>query len=62
MLIFKTRWFYKWAAKEGIADDALLAAVDELNAGLLDADLGGHVIKSALDCGAVASAAVFVYW
>ena len=48
MLIFKTRWFYKWAAKEGIADDALLAAVDELNAGLLDADLGGHVIKKRL--------------
>lgn len=48
MLIFKTRWFHIWAAKEGMADDALLAAVDELKAGLLDADLGGHVIKKRL--------------
>jgi hypothetical protein len=48
MLIFKTKWFHKWAAKQGMADDVLLAAVDELNAGLLDADLGGHVIKKRL--------------
>jgi hypothetical protein len=48
MLIFKTRWFHKWARKEGLADDALLSAVDEINAGLFDADLGGHVIKKRL--------------
>ncbi len=29
-------------------DDALLSAVDEINAVLFDADLGGHVIKKRL--------------
>jgi len=48
MLIFKIRWLQKWTAKEGMADAALLAAVDEINAGLFDADLGGHVIKKRL--------------
>jgi hypothetical protein len=37
--------FSKWATKEGLVDDLLLAAVDEMEQGLIDADLGGHVVK-----------------
>lgn len=45
MQIFKSKGFSKWAEKEGLIDDALLAAVDEIDRGLIDADLGGHIVK-----------------
>ncbi|WP_372737699.1 type II toxin-antitoxin system RelE/ParE family toxin [Neptunomonas sp.] len=45
MRVFKNKAFNKWAAKEGLSDDVLLAAVDEMARGLVDADLGGHVVK-----------------
>jgi hypothetical protein len=45
MRIFKTRSFDKWAAKEGLTDAALRAAVEEMAQGLVDTGLGGHVYK-----------------
>jgi len=45
MRIFKNKWFHKWAAREGLGDEALLAAVEEMEDGLIDAELGGHVAK-----------------
>lgn len=45
MRVFKNKAFNKWATKEGLSDDVLLAAVDEMRRGLVDADLGGHVVK-----------------
>ncbi|MEE8431535.1 MAG: type II toxin-antitoxin system RelE/ParE family toxin [Candidatus Desulfatibia sp.] len=45
MKVFKTKWFHRWAAKERLGDQALLLAVEEIVNGLIDADLGGHVIK-----------------
>jgi len=45
MRVFKTKGFQKWAAREGLTDEALRAAVEEMEAGLIDADLGGHVAK-----------------
>jgi hypothetical protein len=45
MRIFKNKAFTKWAAKEGLSDEALCAAVAEIGNGLIDAELGGHVIK-----------------
>ena len=45
MRIFKTRWFDKWAAKQGLTDKVLVAAIREVENGLVDADLGGHVYK-----------------
>jgi len=45
MRIFKNKAFSKWAGKEGLTDAALRAAVAEVESGLIDADLGGHVIK-----------------
>ena len=43
--VFKVRGFAKFCAKEGIADAALVEAVARAEAGLIDADLGGGVIK-----------------
>ena len=40
--VLKTRTFYRWSRKAGLADSALRAAVDEMAAGLIDADLGGR--------------------
>ena len=45
MQAFKNKWFQQWAASEGLDDRALLAAVEEMESGLIDARLGGHVIK-----------------
>lgn len=45
MHIYKTRQFDKWAHKEGLNDQALRTAVEEMEQGLIDADLGGQVFK-----------------
>lgn len=43
--IYKNRWFAKFAVRAGIGDAALVAAIDQANHGLVDADLGGGLIK-----------------
>ena len=48
MRVFKTKWFSRWARKQGVDDAALLTAVAEMAAGLVDADLGGHVVKKRI--------------
>ena len=45
MRVFKNKWFQKWAAREGMGNEALLAAVEEMDGGLIDAELGGHVVN-----------------
>ena len=45
MRIFKTKGFHQWADKEGVADEALRTAVEEMVRGQVDANLGGHVYK-----------------
>ena len=45
MRIYKTKLFDKWASKEGLMDRALKDAIEEMEIGLIDADLGGHVYK-----------------
>ncbi|MFC4655666.1 type II toxin-antitoxin system RelE/ParE family toxin [Rheinheimera marina] len=45
MQTYKSKWFSKWAEQEGLTDCDLYNAVQEITAGLMDADLGGHVIK-----------------
>lgn len=45
MRILKTRVFDRWANKEGLTDLILADAVDEMEHGLVDAALGGHVYK-----------------
>lgn len=43
--VFRTRTFTRWMRKAGLTDKALCEAVDEMARGLVDADLGGHVVK-----------------
>jgi hypothetical protein len=43
--IFKTRQFAKFARHERIADESLIEAVERAGRGLVDADLGGGLIK-----------------
>lgn len=45
MKAFKTRAFAKWANSEGLDDVALASAVEEMEQGLIDAQLGGDVVK-----------------
>jgi hypothetical protein len=45
MQAFKTRSFAKWASAEGLGDDALAFAVIEMERGLIDARLGGQIVK-----------------
>jgi hypothetical protein len=45
MKIFKTRWFTRFARQEKIADDGLREAIERAERGLVDADLGGGLIK-----------------
>jgi hypothetical protein len=48
MAIYKTRWFDRWAKKQGLSTDALCEAVREMDAGLFDADLGGGLLKKRI--------------
>ena len=45
MHIYKNGWFEKYARKEKIGDRALRDAIERAEAGLVDADLGGGLIK-----------------
>ena len=45
MLIFKNKWFARFAEKEGIGNRKLIQAVQSAERGIVDADLGGGVIK-----------------
>jgi hypothetical protein len=43
--VFKTRHFSRWMRKTELSDSALCVAVAEMEQGLIDADLGGGVVK-----------------
>lgn len=48
MAIYKTRWFDRWARKQGLNTPSLCAAVREMTEGLYDADLGGGLFKKRI--------------
>ena len=48
MVIFKSRWFQRFARKEGVTDETLREAVVRAEKGQIDADLGGCVIKQRI--------------
>lgn len=48
MRIFKNQWIVKFAKKHKISDSELLEAVERADNGLIDADLGGGVIKQRI--------------
>lgn len=46
--IFKTIPFHRWATTEGLSDDALAKAAAEIESGLVDARLGGFLVKKRI--------------
>lgn len=52
MRIFQTKWFARWSKKEGLSEQSLCDAVTEMEEGLIDAHLGGNVIKKRVGVGA----------
>lgn len=44
-MIYKTKVFDRWANEQGLTDQSLCQAIREMNAGLIDADLGGGLYK-----------------
>ncbi|NYT83029.1 type II toxin-antitoxin system RelE/ParE family toxin [Alcaligenaceae bacterium] len=42
---FRTRTFTRWMRKAGLTDEVLRHAISERAQGLVDANLGGHVVK-----------------
>lgn len=46
--VFKTRHFARWMQKTALSDAVLLTAVSEMERGLIDADLGGGIVKKRI--------------
>jgi hypothetical protein len=46
--VFITHVFNRWMRKIGVTNHDLLRAVDEMARGLIDADLGGNIVKKRL--------------
>ncbi|MBV9816045.1 MAG: type II toxin-antitoxin system RelE/ParE family toxin [Alphaproteobacteria bacterium] len=45
MRIFKTRWLVRYVRRQRIGDASLREAIERAGRGLIDADLGGGIIK-----------------
>ena len=43
--VFRTRYFSRWMRKTELTDSGLCTAVAEMVQGLIDADLGGGIVK-----------------
>ena len=48
MRVFKSKWFVRFARRQGIPYAQLCAAVERAEKGSIDADLGGGVIKQRI--------------
>ena len=48
MHIFKNTWFQRFARKEKITDEVLKDAIVRAEKGIINADLGGNVIKQRI--------------
>lgn len=46
--IYMTRWFARWARKQGLGINTLCNAVKEMQDGLYEADLGGGLLKKRI--------------
>ena len=49
--VFATKSFSRWMRKNKIAHQELFSAAAEMAQGLIDADLGGHVVKKRVALG-----------
>ena len=43
--VFKTKWFVRFARRKRITDESLREAIDRAARGIVDADLGGGLVK-----------------
>ena len=48
MAVYAVRWFRRWMDQHGLVDDDLCRAVHEMANGLIDASLGGGLLKKRL--------------
>lgn len=48
MAIYTTRWFDRWARKQGLPTQSLCEAVHQMTNGLFDAELGGGLFKKRI--------------
>ncbi|MGH9575241.1 MAG: type II toxin-antitoxin system RelE/ParE family toxin, partial [Candidatus Acidiferrales bacterium] len=48
MRIFKNRWFARFARDSNISDQKLCRVIGDAERGLIDADMGGSVIKQRI--------------
>jgi hypothetical protein len=46
--VFKTKWFARFARRVRIGDDSICEVIERANSGLIDADLGGNIIKQRI--------------
>jgi hypothetical protein len=46
--IFKNAWFQRFSIREKISDETLKEAVNRVQRGLIDSDLGGSVLKQRI--------------
>lgn len=48
MKVYQTKWFERWARKQGLRETDLCNAVKEMESGLYEADLGGGLFKKRI--------------
>jgi len=46
--VFKTHYFSRWMRKTDLTDKSLCKAVKEMSEGLIDAELGGGIVKKRI--------------
>lgn len=51
MRILKNKGFDRWAEKEGLNDEAILKAAEEMEKGLYEGNFGGNVFKKRVSIG-----------
>src|SRR5215467_5558327 len=56
-----TKVFARWARKERLEDPTLMAAVGEICSGLVDADLGGGLLKKRVARRGGGKRSIFMY-
>lgn len=49
--LFRIKTFSRWMTKSNLTDKDLLKAVVEMNQGLIDANLGGNILKKRISIG-----------
>lgn len=61
-VILKRKDFARWQSGEKLSDAALCKAVQEMESGLIDADLGGSSTRSGWPAPVVVKAAATAHW